>query len=72
VGHCPCSFRESDVRRAIKAARTAGIEVEARTLRFYKDGFALIPGKPEEGGNCDASNPWDEVLTNAADKERAA
>jgi hypothetical protein len=66
-------LRDSEIRRAIKALRTAGIEIENRTVRFYGDGgFALIPNKPDEGGNRDASNPWDEVLTNAADKERAA
>jgi hypothetical protein len=72
MSHGPYRFRESEVRRAIKAARSAGIEIGATTLRFYGDGFAIIPGKSDEGGNGDASNRWDEVLTDAADKERAA
>jgi hypothetical protein len=70
MGHGPCRFREADIRRAVNAARSAGIEI-AR-IELNKDGgFAIIRGKPDEGGNGNASNPWDEVLTNAADKERA-
>jgi hypothetical protein len=67
----PCSFRESEIRRAIKAAGSAGIEI-ARIEIHKNGGFSIIPGKPDEGGNVGASNPWDEVLTNAADKERTA
>ena len=71
MSHGPYRFRETEMRRAIKAARSAGIEI-AR-LDVNKDGgFAIIPGKPDGGGNGGASNPWDEVLTNAADKERPA
>jgi hypothetical protein len=59
------------MRRAIKAARSAGIEI-AR-IDVGPDGrVSLVPGKPGGGNNGSGSNPWDEVLTNAADKERAA
>lgn len=47
MSHGPYRFRESDMRRAINAARKAGIEI-AR-LDVNKDGgFAIIPGKPSE------------------------
>jgi hypothetical protein len=71
MSHGPQRFRESEIRRAIKAAGSAGIEI-ARIEIHKNGGFAIIPGKPDERGDRDASNPWDEVLTNAADKERAA
>jgi hypothetical protein len=67
----PCMFCETDVKRAVRAVRAAGIEI-ARVV-FPQDGsFVVVPGKSGEGGNAEASNPWDEVLTNAADKERTA
>ena len=67
----PQRFREREVRRLIKAAHSAGIKI-AR-VEVGPDGrIAIIPEKSDEGGNAYASNPWDEVLTNAADKERAA
>lgn len=47
MGHGPCSFREADVRRAIKAARSSGIEI-AR-VEVDRDGrIAIIPGKGAE------------------------
>ncbi|HUI22324.1 MAG TPA: hypothetical protein VLZ74_14930 [Methylocella sp.] len=71
MSHGPQRFREAEMRRAIKAARSAGIEI-AR-IEVGPDGrVSLVPGKANEGNNGDESNPWDKVLTNAADKERAA
>jgi hypothetical protein len=38
-----------------------------------KDGsIAVFFGKTGEDGNREALNPWDEVLTDAADKKRTA
>ncbi len=70
MSHGPYRVRQAEVRRVIKAANSAGIEIER--IEVGPDGrVSLIPGKPGERGN-DASNPWDEVLTNAADAERTA
>jgi hypothetical protein len=58
----PSHFRESDVRRAIKAARLAGVEI-AR-YDFHKDGgFSIIPAKPtdEAPAQTEPPNEWDEV-----------
>ena len=71
MSHGPQRFRESEMRRAIKAAGSAGIEI-ARIEVHKNGGFAIIPGKSDEVGKGGTSNPWDEVLTNAADQERAA
>jgi hypothetical protein len=48
MSHGPQRFRESEIRRAIKATRSAGIEI-ARVDINKDGGFAIIPGK--------ASNP---------------
>jgi uncharacterized protein (UPF0264 family) len=54
----------------MRAVIAAGRDV-AR-VEINKDGaIIVVPGKPEEG-NLGASNPWDEVLSDAADKERTA
>jgi hypothetical protein len=70
MSHGPHRFRESEARRLIKAARDAGITI-GRVEVGPGGRIAIIPGKTE-GGNVGASNPWDEVLTNAADEERTA
>ena len=58
------------MRRAIKAARSAGMEI-AR-IELNRDGaIVVVPGKPSDVSG-DTLNPWDEVLDNAADKERAS
>jgi hypothetical protein len=66
------AFKKTDVTRATRAVLAAGLEV-AR-VEINKDGvIVVVPGKPGECNHGDeASNPWDKVLTDAADKERAA
>jgi hypothetical protein len=60
-------FRERELRRAVRAARDAGaesveVDPETGTIR-------VIIGKSEIPNS---TNPWDEVLTDAADKKRPA
>jgi hypothetical protein len=67
----PSAFKKTDVTRAARAVLDAGLDV--KRVEINRDGvITVVPGNPEVGGNVGASNPWDEVLTNAADKERAA
>jgi hypothetical protein len=53
----PCSFTESEMRRAIKAAHSAGVEI-AR-VEISKKGFAIIPGKPTDEPAAAHSEPED-------------
>lgn len=54
----PCTFRQTDVKRAVKAVRAAGVEV-AR-VQVGKDGtIVVVPGKAREYGNGEASDPRD-------------
>jgi hypothetical protein len=57
----PCTFRETDVKRAVKAVRAAGVEI-ARVV-FPKDGsFVVVPGKPVEVQDASGErNEWDDV-----------
>jgi hypothetical protein len=57
----PCSFRESDVRRTIKAARASGIEI-AR-FEIDRDGrIVVVLGKPVQTVNeNEAYNEWNDV-----------
>ena len=65
----PSKFKKTDVTRAARAVLAAGLAIER--VEIGNDGsIIVVPDKLREGGNGEASNPWDEVLTNAADKER--
>jgi len=56
----PCNFRQTDVKRAIKGARAAGMEV-AR-VEINKDGvIVVVPSCKPEGPADERSeaNEWD-------------
>jgi hypothetical protein len=59
----PCAFCETDVKRAVRAVRAAGVEI-AR-VEIGKDGLiVVVPGRPAEAMIQDASgetNEWDTV-----------
>ncbi|MFZ2079149.1 MAG: hypothetical protein WAV38_21365, partial [Xanthobacteraceae bacterium] len=57
----PCTFRQTDLKRAIKGAHAAGMEI-AR-VEISKDGkIVMVPGKPEEPADASAEvNEWDSV-----------
>jgi hypothetical protein len=62
-----CTFKQSDVTRALLAAKKAGVEVTR--IRIAKDGTIEIKtGKCEDPPTND--NPWDGVLSNAEDAQR--
>ena len=73
----PSIFKKTDVTRAAKAVLAAGLEVGR--VEIGKDGsIVVVPCSKEAGqpakldGDGETLNPWDEVLTHAADKERPA
>lgn len=54
----PAKFSQSDITRAIKGVKDAGVEI-AR-VRIAKDGTIEIdPGKPPAIDGDPADNPWD-------------
>jgi hypothetical protein len=53
-----CTFRQTDVTRAIKGARAAGIDV-AR-IEIEKDGRIVI--LPTQSASTPPRNEWDEAL----------
>lgn len=65
----PCTFRESDLRRAVRAVEAAGKEVAA--VEISADGkIRLVVGRP--GTQQSIINPWDEVLNDPAQQKRTA
>jgi hypothetical protein len=66
----PSKFSQSDVTRALKGAVGAGIAVSR--VEIDKEGTIVIIAKLDDSTNSDATNPWNEVLTHAADEKRAA
>jgi hypothetical protein len=57
----PCTFRQTDIKRAIKGATAAGMEI-AR-VEISKDGvIVMVPSKPEEPvDERPETNEWDSV-----------
>jgi hypothetical protein len=67
MGHGPCTFKEADLARALRAARKAGIEL-AR-IEIDRDGkIVLVMGKVAELATLEGDkanierNEWDEEL----------
>ena len=69
VPNMPHAFKNRDVQRLIKAARSAGIAPGSVTIDL-KGGIITVHGKADGSDSAPISNPWDEVLTNAADSKR--
>jgi hypothetical protein len=64
-------FTQADVTRALKGAKKAGFAVDRAVINRTGDivlEFQTAEAKPRETER----NPWDEVLIDAADKERSA
>lgn len=54
----PCTFRQQDVTRALRATVMAGLEV--RRLEIDKDGkIVVVTGKPDDTER--GANEWDRV-----------
>jgi hypothetical protein len=70
VGKGPCAFKETDVRRAVKAVVAAGQPIAG--IRFNKDGgFTVLTGEPVAAENLKA-NPWDEAVYNDDENQKRA
>ena len=62
-----CSFRESDVRRAVRAIEATGKEIAA--VEISAEGkIRIVVGKPNPQQSA-GGNEWDEVLANAEDTQ---
>jgi hypothetical protein len=56
-----CLFRQTDLKRALKGARAAGMEI-AR-VEINKDGvIVIVPGKPSGVAISEETNEWNEVI----------
>jgi hypothetical protein len=68
----PSLFKQRDLARAIRSARAAG--ATKAHVEIGKDGvISMKVDLTESSNNGEGSaNPWDEVLTDAANKERAS
>jgi hypothetical protein len=52
-----CTFKQTDVTKAIKAMRLAGLEVAH--VKVCKDGIIVVPGKPDPVTIGVDRNEWD-------------
>jgi len=61
MGRGPCDWKQTKVKRAVKAITAAGQPV--KEVRFDKYGFTVIIGEPvkrKESENA-TTNEWDEI-----------
>jgi len=73
----PCTFRQQDATRLLKAAKAAGCPVDRlEILDRFGNKFVAVMGKGDHTVRVDIDdskpNPWDEVLSDAQDKKRAS
>jgi hypothetical protein len=61
MAHGPATFKQSDLVRALKAARAAGVDIARFEIENGK--IIIVTGKPAViEDNATNTNPWDEVL----------
>ena len=65
----PCTFRQADVTRALRAAKAAGVPVDIRIERSSGD-MVITPARAHDSADESNQNPWDEVLANASHEKR--
>jgi hypothetical protein len=63
-------YRKTETKRLLKGAAEAGLVVRSFEVDPVTGVLRVFVGKPGEPGP--AANPWDEVLTDAANQKRPA
>ena len=58
MANMPHKFKDRDVRRLIKSAREAGLDVGRVSVNPHTGDISVIARQPGEAG----PNPWDEEL----------
>jgi hypothetical protein len=67
----PHIFKHRDIVRGIKAVQSAGLTPESVTVDLGKRCFT-VNCKADGSDAAPMRNPWDEVLSDAADQKRPA
>jgi hypothetical protein len=57
-----CTFRQRDVKEAIKAARNAGLENFRIDIDRKNGVISVVPTPPGEPGPSKGANEWDDDL----------
>jgi hypothetical protein len=60
MSRTPATFKASDLTRALKAARAAGLEVNR--VEISKDGRIVLVQAPDDPIDSAPSNEWDDYL----------
>jgi hypothetical protein len=69
MSRAPSTFRATDVTRLLRAARKAGYVVDKAVISRSTGDIVLVFGGTQVKLSEIDRNPWDEVLTHAADEE---
>jgi hypothetical protein len=67
----PCTFRQTVMVRALRAARAAGLTVHKVEIDPAGK-IVIVTEKPDYANDANSSeaNPWDKVLIHAPDEKR--
>ena len=60
MSRAPVKFRGTDLRRAVKSVKEAGLEI-ARVEITNTGNIIIHAGKPDEKPETDTTNEWDEA-----------
>jgi len=71
VPNMPHAFKDRDVQRLIKAARSAGLNPGSVTIDL-KGGIITVHGKADGPNSALISNPWDWDAVYVTDSKRPA
>jgi hypothetical protein len=61
VSHGPHTFRESDLVRALKAAKKAGVRVRVEIEPGNKLAVTMLSKEEQEAADRNHKNTWDDV-----------
>jgi hypothetical protein len=67
MGHGPCTFKEADLTRALKAAQKAGVDVARAEVG--RDGKIILVLNRDETQPNSEHNEWDEEASGADQTE---
>jgi hypothetical protein len=62
----PCTFREADIRRALRAAKAAGVSVDIIRIDCVSGDLVIMTKRTDDAAEDASRNEWDVPSTGEA------